>query len=69
MGYAMENRKVEGGDWSPYLKIENIDPKWLEAVRRKPEVTTESAEVKEALGEAVQGGLGEENSEHSLPIR
>jgi len=62
LGYAMENRKTEGGDWSPYLKMENIDPKWLEAVAHKPEVTTSSAEVKETLGEAVQGGLGEDGN-------
>lgn len=29
MGYSMKNHV---GNLSPYLRVENIDPKWLEAV-------------------------------------
>lgn len=29
MGYSMKNFN---GNYSPYLQVENIDPKWLEAV-------------------------------------
>lgn len=31
LGYALSNTK-EGADLSPYLQLENIDPKWLEAI-------------------------------------
>lgn len=31
MGYSMSNVK-EGSDLSPYLQLENIDPKWLRAI-------------------------------------
>lgn len=34
MGYANANVK-EGGDLSPYLQLENIDPKWLKAIGYK----------------------------------
>lgn len=34
MGYAVRNVK-EGSDLSPYLALENIDPKWLKAVGSK----------------------------------
>ena len=34
MGYANLNVK-EGGDLSPYLQPENIDPKWLKAIGYK----------------------------------
>jgi hypothetical protein len=29
MGYSLKNHTK---DWSPYLQLENIDPKWMEAV-------------------------------------
>lgn len=32
MGYAMCNVKYPELDVSPYLQLENIDPKWLEAI-------------------------------------
>ncbi|KLU81143.1 hypothetical protein MAPG_00238 [Magnaporthiopsis poae ATCC 64411] len=32
MGFTMPERKKEGADLSPYLKLENIDPKWLKEV-------------------------------------
>jgi cation diffusion facilitator CzcD-associated flavoprotein CzcO len=32
MGYAMCNAKFPNSDISPYLQLENIDPKWLKAV-------------------------------------
>lgn len=28
MGFTMAERKKEGADLSPYLQLENIDPKW-----------------------------------------
>lgn len=31
MGFCRANL-TEGSDLSPYLQLENIDPKWLEAV-------------------------------------
>lgn len=39
MGWTVENRKgVENADCSPYLNINNIDPKWHEANGGDPEV-------------------------------
>lgn len=32
MGYAMCNAKFPDSDVSPYLQLENIDPKWLKAI-------------------------------------
>lgn len=32
MEYAMCNAKFPDGDLSPYLQLENIDPKWLKAI-------------------------------------
>lgn len=32
MGYAMRNVKFPAADVSPYLQLENIDPKWLAAI-------------------------------------
>lgn len=34
MGFSMSNLK-EGSDLSPYLQLENIDPKWLKAIGYK----------------------------------
>jgi hypothetical protein len=32
MGYAICNVKYPESDVSPYLQLENIDPKWLKAI-------------------------------------
>lgn len=32
MGYAVCNKKYPDSDVSPYLQLENIDPKWLKAI-------------------------------------
>lgn len=32
MGYATCNKKFPDSDVCPYLQLENIDPKWLEAI-------------------------------------
>jgi hypothetical protein len=32
MGYAVCNKKYPEADISPYLQVENIDPKWLKAI-------------------------------------
>lgn len=39
MGYTLENRLgIGNADQSPYMSVDNIDPKWLEAVgSKKPE--------------------------------
>ncbi|KAF1850359.1 FAD/NAD(P)-binding domain-containing protein [Cucurbitaria berberidis CBS 394.84] len=42
MGYAMCNAKFPDSDVSPYIQLENIDPKWLEAVGyKKPALEAE----------------------------
>lgn len=40
MGYTIENR-TQGMDNSPYISVENIDPRWLEAVGSDPSVLDE----------------------------
>ena len=38
MGWTVENRKgPTGADCSPYLNVNNIDPKWHEAIGGDPE--------------------------------
>jgi hypothetical protein len=32
MGYAVCNKRYPEADISPYLRVENIDPKWLKAI-------------------------------------
>lgn len=39
MGYAVCNKKFPETDVSPYLQVENIDPKWLEAIGYKGPAT------------------------------
>ncbi|TKA72309.1 putative sterigmatocystin biosynthesis monooxygenase stcW [Cryomyces minteri] len=38
LGWTVENR-TQGMDSSPYISIDNIDPKWLEAVGSTPTTT------------------------------
>lgn len=46
MGYAMCNAKYPDSDPSPYLQLENIDPKWLEAIGyKKPAQQVEQARL------------------------
>lgn len=56
LGYVPENR-VPGSDVSPYLKLENIDPKWLEAVGGSEWRSTNLSkkELEDLIGDTIQG--------------
>lgn len=54
MGYALENT-IPGSDVSPYLRYENIDPKWLEAIGHGGVEALGKEELERELGGAVQG--------------
>lgn len=51
MGYTMAD-VTEGADVSPYLQVENIDPKWLQAIGYKGPVE----EVEEVRNEKEKTG-------------
>lgn len=46
MGYTMANVKA-GSDLSPYLQLENIDPKWLKAIGYKGPADEVQEKIKE----------------------
>jgi hypothetical protein len=65
MGYATCNVEFPNSDVSPYLKLENIDPKWLKAIGYEgPALEVEKVrDEKEAPAverTAKDGGVGEQ---------
>lgn len=65
MGYAQCNVEFPNSDVSPYLALENIDPKWLKAIGYAgPALTVQKAiDAKEKPAverEAKDAGIGEQ---------
>jgi hypothetical protein len=60
MGYAQCNVEYPNSDVSPYLALENIDPKWLKAIGYEgPALEVQRArEVKEGVKVEREEGFG-----------
>ncbi|KAL9108033.1 MAG: hypothetical protein Q9227_007139 [Pyrenula ochraceoflavens] len=61
LGMGTTREIVENQDVSPYMKVENIDPKWLRAIGYKGEIDSDGAVVegrREERGEMNELGIG-----------